>query len=468
MTRRTLVVLGAALLALSASASAASAPSSAAGARGRDARGAARAMAPVIGRVAVVERVSGRILAQRPASRTFATVQGTEAVPIGTVLDASHGVLRLLTALDTRGRLQSATLWGGSFKVSQSSTGNGMTRLLMRGSPPMCASGARARAISAKRRSVRGRRLWAQDDHGRYTTYGANSVATVLGTRWETLESCAGTITRVLKGRVDVLDLRRHETVTVGAGHSYLASARGTPATAGSPGAPTPAASATAEPLGSGTTSCSGPHSGSGTEVTVPAGAVCTLLAGTQVSGNVEVAEGGALIDRGAVIGGDLQADNAAGIRVGGGGSIGGNLQIHGLTGGPNSLCDTTVGGNVEVHDGAAGSPIDIGDLGACLGAPGLAVAGNLEVHHNAANLTVGGNTVKGHLEVNGNAGEVTVNGNATGGDIKLTDNHVGVGGTLLGNSAGGNCELQHNSPTIEGSANSAGPGRPNSCNADA
>ena len=41
--------------------------------------------------------------------------------------------------------------------------------------------------------------------------------------------------------------------------------------------------------LNPGTTTCDGTYGGSGQNVTVPAGDVCTLLAGTQVSKNVQV-----------------------------------------------------------------------------------------------------------------------------------------------------------------------------------
>ena len=129
-----------------------------------------------------------------------------------------------------------------------------------------------------------------------------------------------------------------------------------------------------ARALSAGTTTCSGLYTGSGKEVTVPAGAVCTLLAGTKVSENVQVQKGGALIDQGAVIGKNVTANNATSIQVGGG-SIGGNLQVVGLTAAPaaanNSLCDTIVKGNVEVLNNGAHSPVDIGDLGACKGGPG-------------------------------------------------------------------------------------------------
>ncbi len=65
--------------------------------------------------------------------------------------------------------------------------------------------------------------LWAKDNHGQYSTRGQNSVATVRGTYWETINRCDGTLTTVKQGLVSVRDLHRHRSVLVRAGHSYLA-----------------------------------------------------------------------------------------------------------------------------------------------------------------------------------------------------------------------------------------------------
>ena len=217
--------------------------------------------------------------------------------------------------------------------------------------------------------------------------------------------------------------------------------------------------------LGAGQNVCEGLVEGSGGEVTVPSGATCTLLAGTQVSGNVQVQKGGALVDEGAVIGGNLQVNNGASIKLGGGGSIGGNLQVQGMTGGPSSLCNTTVNGNVEVHNNGWVSPIDIGNLGACAGGPGLTIGGNLQVQNNSVALTVGGNKVTGNLQVQNNAAKVTVSENTVGMSIQVHNNGWGFGSTLTNNSAGGSCELQNDSPPIVGSGNTAGAGKTNTCN---
>jgi hypothetical protein len=47
----------------------------------------------------------------------------------------------------------------------------------------------------------------------------------VRGTRWLTEDRCDGTLTRVTNGAVVVRDFKRHRSVVVRAGHSYLARA---------------------------------------------------------------------------------------------------------------------------------------------------------------------------------------------------------------------------------------------------
>jgi streptogramin lyase len=176
---------------------------------------------PVLGSSAGTQPTAGTVLVQQP-SGAFVRLSGARTLPIGTVIDATHGTVRLITAIDRRGRTQSVTIWGGVFALRQSEAEDGNTRIVLKGALPSCHRGRGARASSA-RSKVKSRKLWAADNHGKYSTYGANSVATVLGTRWETIDSCAGTLTRVASGQVRVRDLHRHKTVLVSAGHGYLA-----------------------------------------------------------------------------------------------------------------------------------------------------------------------------------------------------------------------------------------------------
>jgi ferric-dicitrate binding protein FerR (iron transport regulator) len=45
----------------------------------------------------------------------------------------------------------------------------------------------------------------------------------VLGTKWLTQDTCAGTLIRVAEGHVRVRDLVRHTTIVLHAPQSYLA-----------------------------------------------------------------------------------------------------------------------------------------------------------------------------------------------------------------------------------------------------
>ena len=84
-----------------------------------------------------------------------------------------------------------------------------------------------AAAVSKKKKgphAVLGK-LWG-NGKGKFRTNGKYSSATVRGTIWLTEDRCDGTLTTVKRGTVSVRDLRRNKTVTVKAGHSYLARAR--------------------------------------------------------------------------------------------------------------------------------------------------------------------------------------------------------------------------------------------------
>jgi streptogramin lyase len=174
----------------------------------------------VLGHSGVVGAVSGVVLVKDRHGR-MVPLAAAANVPAGTVIDATHGVVSLTTALPG-GHVQSAEVWGGMFGFTQRTRGNGMTDLYLQGPIGPCAA-RRAVATAARKRA--GRQLWSKDSNGRFTTHGANSAATVLGTEWLTVDSCAGTLTRVRRGLVRVRDLHTGQRVVVRAGHSYLARA---------------------------------------------------------------------------------------------------------------------------------------------------------------------------------------------------------------------------------------------------
>ena len=76
----------------------------------------------------------------------------------------------------------------------------------------------------AKKRKRRIRFVWG-DGKGSFRTSGNYSSATVQGTKWLTADRCDGTYTQVAHGRVLVRDFRRHKTILLHTGQSYLAKA---------------------------------------------------------------------------------------------------------------------------------------------------------------------------------------------------------------------------------------------------
>ena len=177
---------------------------------------------PSLGRTAVAGTVSGVVLVRVPGAASLVPLDASQSIPIGSTVDAQHGVVRLTTAVNAAGKLQSATLWKGTFEVGQA-PGRGMTTFILPrqlGCRDVQGSHASAASVGVHKAPPA---LWAKDNHGQYSTRGQNSVATVRGTYWETVDRCDGTLTVVKQGTVGVRDLHRHRTVLVQAGHSYLA-----------------------------------------------------------------------------------------------------------------------------------------------------------------------------------------------------------------------------------------------------
>jgi streptogramin lyase len=177
---------------------------------------------PVLGRTVVAGTASGVVKVKLNGTNTFVPLTGNVSVPTGSELDTTKGSVTLVSALDTRGHAQTGTFSGGRFKVRQSKTGKGMTDLHLSGPKPgRCAAPNRASASKVAKK--RKRSLWGKDSKGRFRTHGADSVATVRGTRWLTQDRCDGTLTRVTEGSVVVRELHRKRNKLVRAGESYLA-----------------------------------------------------------------------------------------------------------------------------------------------------------------------------------------------------------------------------------------------------
>lgn len=172
-----------------------------------------------LGRSGVVGVVSGTISVRNARTGLYEPLASASDLPAGAVVDARDGVVSLTTALPGGGT-QTAQVWGGLFRFGQSAHGDGQTELYLSGPVGPCPK-RRGGATAARARAKR--QLWSKDSGGKYTTHGENSAATVLGTEWLTVDSCAGTLTRVRRGRVRVRDTHNSDITFVSAGHSYLA-----------------------------------------------------------------------------------------------------------------------------------------------------------------------------------------------------------------------------------------------------
>jgi hypothetical protein len=205
---------------------------------------------PVPGKSVVVRVVSGEVFVRYPPGYTpratapakgFVPLKGAANIPVGSQVDTKKGRIALTSAADTAGvKTQSSDFYQGIFQVKQTVPKKKpakpaalTTDLVMKGqiARSQCAplKGARAAAEAAKRKkkgpkAVLGQ-LWGSGK-GKFRTNGKYSSATVRGTIWLVQDRCEGTLTKVVRGTVRVRDTRRRKTVTVKAGHSYLARAQ--------------------------------------------------------------------------------------------------------------------------------------------------------------------------------------------------------------------------------------------------
>ena len=181
------------------------------------------AQTPQPGVIVGVSKVSGMVLIKKKGTNQFVELTGQTEIPVGSEVDTTQGTIRLVSGLGG-GRTNSSDFYNGLFKILQSRARNAFMILQLEGGN-FRACGSRALSTldaRAKRKPVR--RLWG-NGKGRFTTKGRYSSATVRGTKWLVQDQCNGTLTVVKRGVVQVRDFRKHKTINVRAGRSYLAAA---------------------------------------------------------------------------------------------------------------------------------------------------------------------------------------------------------------------------------------------------
>jgi len=171
--------------------------------------------------------VSGTVIVTPPGKHPFKLGVQDRNIPIGSLLDTTHGRvdLRAAPSPGTAGtaQVQDAEFYKGKFQVRQAPGSHVTDVLLVGGNTAACTVQTSARATRAL--SHRILRLLGASGKGRFRTRGRYAAATVRGTVWTTTDYCDGTLVSVQRGVVSVRDLVRHKTLTVTAGHSYFAKA---------------------------------------------------------------------------------------------------------------------------------------------------------------------------------------------------------------------------------------------------
>ena len=177
----------------------------------------------------------------------FIPITEVRQIPNGAIINALHGTVALITAAGPAGRTsrrppgpsarsrrprprprreRSAAPSSRSPRTTPGSRRSSLVEARFAGAPDV-------RKLQDAQRQGDGRRalkktlqlLHGQDNHGKFRTKGRYAAATTRGTVWSIADRCDGTLTQV-SGQVVVSDFVRHKTITVRAGHSYLALAR--------------------------------------------------------------------------------------------------------------------------------------------------------------------------------------------------------------------------------------------------
>ena len=209
---------------------------------------------PTFGKYVLLSRESGHITATLPDGQVI-QLKDFALVPVGTVVETTHGVARVTDALPGKAKQTTyADFKYGRFKIAQARTKRGLLNAVMSGSLAGCSTkqlsthprggsagtgrsgtggsatgrsgpSGGAKIARAARHRPKTRRLWGHDaNNGDFTITGNRGAATVRGTTWEVIDTCTTTTVIVDKGVVDVAGIgnTKPKHATVRAGHRVV------------------------------------------------------------------------------------------------------------------------------------------------------------------------------------------------------------------------------------------------------
>jgi hypothetical protein len=84
---------------------------------------------PTVGKTVQVSEESGSVLVRLPGTTTFIPLGDAASIPMGSIIDATNGVVSLTSVRDGSGTLQTGQFWGGMFRVFQQKSSHPITEL---------------------------------------------------------------------------------------------------------------------------------------------------------------------------------------------------------------------------------------------------------------------------------------------------------------------------------------------------
>ncbi|MEA2170980.1 MAG: hypothetical protein QOF76_4280 [Solirubrobacteraceae bacterium] len=187
---------------------------------------------PEIGETFNLKPDDGVVLVKNPDEASVPLTESQQIVP-GAIIDARDGALVLKSETGDKGKSQKSVFKKGIFSATQSKKRRPKGIVVLRLARKDLKGRSLTKGCNAKRARASRKpkhkhkhkvlNILKSDAKGKFRTRGRYSSATVRGTKWDTIDRCDGTLTKVHRGAVTVMDLHRHKRVIVRAGHSYLA-----------------------------------------------------------------------------------------------------------------------------------------------------------------------------------------------------------------------------------------------------